>query len=211
MTIGEKLQQLRKRAGLSQEQLAVRIDVSRQAVSKWELGESLPDTENVIKLCDLFDVTADALLRNGAADMPRILSESDTAGAPVSLGKQSSFAARAWFGTVLGLLVAGLAAAFLSWFAWQTLPFVGFGVLLQIAGCFCYATGRSAVGVPEPLRRMLRVTLAWCLPQIPVTSVVYAAYHLYPRPYDWYKPGLTAALLCVIISGLVTIRVYRRR
>lgn len=43
MTFGEKLQKLRRGSGLSQEQLAEKLDVTRQAVSKWELGDSLPD------------------------------------------------------------------------------------------------------------------------------------------------------------------------
>lgn len=64
MTFGEKLQLLRKRQGLSQEKLAEQLDVSRQAVSKWELGESLPDTENVVQLGKLFDVSIDYLLKD---------------------------------------------------------------------------------------------------------------------------------------------------
>ena len=64
MTTGEKIQQLRKEHGMSQEQLAEKITVSRQAVSKWELGESLPDTDNVVQLSDIFDVSTDYLLRD---------------------------------------------------------------------------------------------------------------------------------------------------
>lgn len=62
MTFGEKLQFLRKQSGLSQEQLAERLAVSRQAISKWELGSALPDTENVIQLGRLFQVSLDYLL-----------------------------------------------------------------------------------------------------------------------------------------------------
>lgn len=57
MNIGLKIQELRKKQGLNQSKLAEKIDVSRQAVSKWELGETVPDTENVLKLCELFSVT----------------------------------------------------------------------------------------------------------------------------------------------------------
>lgn len=64
MTLGEKLLYLRKNKGLSQEQLAAHVTVSRQAVSKWELGESLPDTENVIQLTKIFNVSADFLLND---------------------------------------------------------------------------------------------------------------------------------------------------
>ena len=62
MTFGEKLQALRKAQGLSQEELAQRINVSRQALSKGESGASVPDTENVIALSRLFGVSTDYLL-----------------------------------------------------------------------------------------------------------------------------------------------------
>jgi transcriptional regulator with XRE-family HTH domain len=64
MDLGEKLLYLRKKKGLSQEQLAAQVTVSRQAVSKWELGEAIPDTENVIQLTKIFEVSADFLLNN---------------------------------------------------------------------------------------------------------------------------------------------------
>lgn len=62
MTFGEKLQRLRRREGLSQEQLAASLGVSRQAVSKWELGEAVPGTENVVEISRLFRVSTDDLL-----------------------------------------------------------------------------------------------------------------------------------------------------
>lgn len=64
MTFGEKLQLLRKQNGMSQEQLALKLDVSRQAISKWELNNSLPDTENAIQLSQLFCVSLDYLLKD---------------------------------------------------------------------------------------------------------------------------------------------------
>lgn len=62
MTLGEKLQALRKSRGLSQEQLALELNVSRQAVSKWELGESTPDLDKLRALCAFFGVTSDYLI-----------------------------------------------------------------------------------------------------------------------------------------------------
>lgn len=73
MTFGEKLQSLRQKAGMSQDALAERLDVSRQAVSRWERGETMPETEKVVLLADLFGVTTDHLLREqpaGEADPP---------------------------------------------------------------------------------------------------------------------------------------------
>lgn len=64
MTFGEKLQRLRRGRGWSQEQLAERIAVSRQALSKWERGAAKPDVDYVVALSRLFAVSADALLRD---------------------------------------------------------------------------------------------------------------------------------------------------
>ena len=58
------LYELRKRAGLSQEDFAEKLGVSRQAVSKWERGEALPDTENLIVISEMFGVTIDELLKS---------------------------------------------------------------------------------------------------------------------------------------------------
>ena len=63
MTFGEKLQGLRQKAGMSQDALAERLGVSRQAVSRWERDETMPETEKVVALADLFGVTTDFLLR----------------------------------------------------------------------------------------------------------------------------------------------------
>ena len=64
MTFGTKLQQIRKAAGLSQEQLADLINMSRQAISKWETDQAAPDIEKVSLLCDIFKISADELLGN---------------------------------------------------------------------------------------------------------------------------------------------------
>ena len=62
MKIGEKLIRLRTLAGLSQEQLSEKIDVSRQSVSKWEMDQALPQIDKVMQLCKLYGITADDLL-----------------------------------------------------------------------------------------------------------------------------------------------------
>jgi len=62
--LGEKIQRLRKEKGMSQEQLAAQLTISRQSISKWELGESMPDTENIMQLSKLFDVSTDYLLND---------------------------------------------------------------------------------------------------------------------------------------------------
>ena len=65
MTFAEKLQMLRKERGLSQDQLASALEVSRQSVSNWELGNDMPKVDKILLLSDFFDVSADYLLRDG--------------------------------------------------------------------------------------------------------------------------------------------------
>lgn len=63
MNVADRIQSLRKMKGVSQEQLADAIGVSRQAVSKWESEQSMPDMEKVILMSDYFDVTTDYILK----------------------------------------------------------------------------------------------------------------------------------------------------
>ena len=69
-TLGQRIREHRRRAGLSQEALARRMDVSRQAVTKWESGQSAPSTENLFRLAELFGTTVDLLLPSEGADAP---------------------------------------------------------------------------------------------------------------------------------------------
>ena len=63
MNIADRIQYLRKQKGLSQEELADKIGVSRQAVSKWESKQSTPDLDKIIVMSDLFEVTTDYILK----------------------------------------------------------------------------------------------------------------------------------------------------
>lgn len=64
MTLGEKIQQLRKASGISQEQLADQLNVSRQSVSKWELNDAIPEISKIVLLSDLFSISTDELLKD---------------------------------------------------------------------------------------------------------------------------------------------------
>jgi len=63
MTLAEKILKLRTARGLSQGDLAEALEVSRQSVSKWETGQSVPDLDKIIKLADMFGVSVDELVR----------------------------------------------------------------------------------------------------------------------------------------------------
>lgn len=62
MNFSEKLKEIRKKEGISQEQLAEKIGVSRQAITKWEIGKGLPDVENMVIIAEIFKTTIDELL-----------------------------------------------------------------------------------------------------------------------------------------------------
>ena len=67
---GEKIAELRKEAGISQEKLAELLDISRQAVTKWESGKGLPDIENIVVLSEVFDKSTDFFLKEKPEALP---------------------------------------------------------------------------------------------------------------------------------------------
>ena len=97
MSCSENLQFLRSQAGVTQEQLAEQLDVSRQSVSKWESGQSFPEMDTLLRICDLYDVNLDTLLR-GSVEESRT---ADTA-------KYDAFMTR--FARRVSLAVAGVLA-----------------------------------------------------------------------------------------------------
>lgn len=108
MTFGEKIQALRKSRGWSQEQLAEQINVSRQALSKWENGTSVPDTNNVVQLAKLFGVSTDYLLLDDFVDAEKGVSN-------LSVEKCRTLSIRTVIGYVLILIsIIGLLAVLLA-------------------------------------------------------------------------------------------------
>ena len=67
MEIGNKINQLRKLSGMTQEQLAEKLNVSRQTISKWESDSTSPDLESIVKISRIFHVSLDDLLKEGEA------------------------------------------------------------------------------------------------------------------------------------------------
>ena len=69
MELSEKILNLRKANNLTQEQLAEEAGVTRQAVSKWESGQSVPELDKIIALCEIFHITTDSLLKPSELDV----------------------------------------------------------------------------------------------------------------------------------------------
>lgn len=100
MILSEKITELRKRYGLSQEQLGEQIGVSRQAVSKWEMAQSVPDINKIIALAEYFGVSTDLLLKddmeleapfNGVVNIPAASTDND--GRMITLEEVSEYLA----------------------------------------------------------------------------------------------------------------------
>ena len=84
MEFNNKLYELRKMKGFSQEELANRLNVTRQTVSKWEVGDSTPDMEKLVAMSDLFGITLDELVLDKApAPDPAPAAQTQTAGAEI--------------------------------------------------------------------------------------------------------------------------------
>ncbi len=73
MEFNNKLYELRKQKGFSQEELANRLNVSRQTVSKWEVGDSTPDMEKLIAISDLFGISLDELILDKSPTPPTVV------------------------------------------------------------------------------------------------------------------------------------------
>ena len=80
MTLADRISELRRKKGISQEELAVQLGVSRQAVSKWESGQSNPETDKIVQMSEYFGVTTDYLLKgtepvidDGSVEVPEVL------------------------------------------------------------------------------------------------------------------------------------------
>ena len=95
MTLGEKIQYYRKKNKLSQEELAARVGVSRQAVSKWELDDATPEVDKLLALAGAFGVTTDELLSPEAPKEEAAPPGAETAAAP---GGQRGTDGPGWLG-----------------------------------------------------------------------------------------------------------------
>ena len=95
MTFSDKLIALRRKAGWSQEELAERLNVSRQSVSKWEGAQSMPDIDKIVQLSSLFSVTTDYLLKDGQDDPQPAAAETPSPLPRVTLAQAEDYLTRA--------------------------------------------------------------------------------------------------------------------
>ena len=78
MKIDERIKELRKNNNMTQKELAEKLHVSRQAITKWENGRGLPDIVNIINISSLFDISLDDLILNDKRLSDKIISDSNS-------------------------------------------------------------------------------------------------------------------------------------
>ncbi len=154
MNIADRIQHLRKSRGISQEELAEQIGVSRQAVSKWESGQSTPDLEKIILLSDYFETTTDYLLKG------------------MEPAKESE---KKWNATVFSIAGTtlngiGLVSAVIVWIERQMVYAVGIGLVLMLFGTGIFLTGQfiDTAGKAKA-KRLFMLPNIWILSLIPLS------------------------------------------
>ncbi len=138
MTLGQRIYQYRRANGLSQEELAESLNVSRQSVSKWETDGSVPDLDKMIALSKLFGITLDELVKG--EDSPALTSESICRPCPEEspLSHAADPFRRAKLITGIVLLSVSLALVlFIILFTWNVLGALSFTAPLWICGLIC--------------------------------------------------------------------------
>ena len=125
MTLGEKILKLRSTAKMSQGDLAEKLNVSRQSISKWETNQSVPELDKLIQLSDLFQISMDELVRSDDLDQ-REKEEAEIPSAepqPTQVIIQRSFSTQKIVGFIL--LALGLLCCILALFAGSGLLIIG--------------------------------------------------------------------------------------
>ena len=202
MTFGEKLLKLRKEGGLSQEGLAEKLSVSRQAVSRWENEGILPDCVNLLEISRLFGVSTDYLRHDdyqSDGDLPAVRTARDQlAGEKERQG-------------VL-LLLAGLHAVFLllavgAWEAWGNLFIVVLCAAASLGDIiFVEAWLRSgqapAAEVPSLRRRYYRLGV-WFFSWFPVRWLCVGVFDYWPRPVNVININVVTVIIWLAVCGEV--------
>lgn len=156
MNMADRIQNLRKSRGISQEELADKIGVSRQAVSKWESEQSSPDLEKIILLSDYFDVTTDYLLKGIE---------------PIADKSEDKNDARIFSAAGTALNFIGLVAAIMIWKEEQTPISVAVGFIIMAVGCLVFAIGQFTGEHQKKASVAFWIINIWFLSLIPISCI----------------------------------------
>ena len=171
MNIADRIQQLRKSKGISQEELANSIGVSRQAVSKWESAQSVPDIEKIILLSDYFETTTDFLLKGIA---PALVPE-----------KRYSAMMFALIGTVLNAI--GLVSSIVIWIEQQRAYAVGLGFAVMLIGTGIFLMGQFLdTRDKQKAKRFFLLPGVWILLFVPMAFCFNTLMGLKGGGFSWW-------------------------
>jgi len=204
MNIADRIQHLRKSKGISQEELADKIGVSRQAVSKWESEQSSPDMDKIIIMSDFFEVTTDYILKG-------IEPEKQAAATPTN--------AIIFVAVATALNFIGLIVSCAIWYEEQVPMATVIGLIIMTVGCMVFGVGvtSSTLNKDKGIRYFWTVNI-WMLSFIPL-SCIYNTLFLRPlAPYPLFgEPLIAFALFWLIyivgctMTVLATIKRSRRK
>lgn len=184
MSIAERILQLRKARGLSQEQLANEIGVSRQAVSKWESQQSLPDLDKIIILSEYFNVSADYLLM-GKNNKPQ--------------SKEHTIVSRILYLISPFIIFMGVICSCANWYEHQYMIDIFVGLLIVGGGILIYfiAAVLSSFQVRTIIKR-LNIIFSIFIP-LSLLCNYFLAIMLAPYPLGIYSKLLFCFLYFLIV------------
>ena len=207
MSTGEIIMKLRKEKGISQEQLAEKIGVSRQAVSKWESDVCLPEIDKVILLSDFFGVTTDYLLKGEDLKTNTRSKINPVFSAVLSV-------LLCIFGAVLGLGIYNTALYELA-FAFGSVPVIC-GILLFV---YTSLTADKSTVQYRNSKRIFYIFLVWSVLFVlylglsAFTAVVLGSFGIFSflPDYTYVITSTIYFLLYIIISSILTFYIYRKK
>lgn len=173
MNLADRITQLRKSKGISQEELADKIGVSRQAVSKWESEQSVPDTEKIVALSDIFETTTDFLLKGIE---------------PVKDIKNKHNAVLFAVGAT-ALNAAGLLLSIAVWFEYQTIFAAVIGLIIMLLGTGIFLIGQVIDTKDKPIAKIFFILPnVWILLFMPMSFCFNILCALHGRYYPLFSP-----------------------
>ena len=216
MNIADRIQKLRKRKGISQEELADCIGVSRQAVSKWESEQSLPEIDKICLLSDYFGVTTDYLLKGIEPAPETVMPGSTIPQATTSEATMSETAAKkpdarifAAAGSMFNAI--GLIVSVMMWIEKQNTFSVAVGLIIMVVGCMIFVIGQYTGENKEKAFSSFWAINVWFLSLIPISccfnliSGIKGRHWWSPSPIPQLGNSLNAYVMCWMLYFAVCI------
>lgn len=201
MNLSDRIQQLRKQRGISQEGLADQLGVSRQAVSKWESEQSIPDLDKIILLSEYFGVTTDYLLKG--------IEEADNG---KQLPNANIFVITATVFNFIGLIMSAAV-----WYEEQLATSIVIGLVIMAVGCMVYGIGMFTASEATKAGASCNFWMIniWLLTLIPFSFIYNILLVGYAAPYPQLVQPLIAYpffwFVYIAVGLCVTMVMVKRR